>query len=120
MPKVSIVVPNYNHEGFLEKRLQSILDQSFQDWELIFVDDASTDKSLDIFRNIAGDPRIREPLVNKTRSGNILSQWQKGIGSARGEYIWIAESDDYADKKFLQATVGVLDSHKKAGIVYTA
>ena len=43
MPKVSIVVPNYNHERFLEKRLQSILSQSYQDWELIFVDDASTD-----------------------------------------------------------------------------
>ena len=120
MPKVSIIVPNYNHERFLEKRLRSILGQSFQSWELIFIDDASTDKSLDVFRNISSDLRIKPPIVSKTRSGNIFQQWQKGIEMSIGEYVWIAESDDYADSSFLETAVKALDLHRSAGVVCAA
>ena len=59
MPKVSVIVPNYNHARFLRQRIDSILAQSFQDFELILLDDCSTDESRTILEQYARDPRVR-------------------------------------------------------------
>ena len=95
-PKVSIVVPNYNHARFLPRRIDSILGQSFQDFELILLDDCSADDSRSILSKYADDPRVRIEF-NEVNSGSSFKQWNKGVRLAHGEYVWIAESDDYAD-----------------------
>jgi glycosyltransferase involved in cell wall biosynthesis len=118
MPRVSIIIPNYNHARFLSERIESVLDQSFQDFEVIFLDDASTDNSLEVFKRYAGDARIRS-IFNETNSGSPFKQWNKGLKEAQGEYIWIAESDDFADKLFLEKLVSVLNSHPEVGIAYS-
>ena len=59
MPKVTVITPNYNHARFLPKRLDSILGQTFQDFELIILDDASTDNSREVIESYAKDPRVR-------------------------------------------------------------
>src|ERR1700756_5018477 len=100
MPTVSVIVPNYNHARFLPKRIDSILRQSFQDFELILLDDCSTDDSRSILSQHASDPRVRIEF-NQVNSGSPFKQWNRGVGLARGQYIWIAESDDYADERFL-------------------
>src|ERR1700752_894581 len=100
MPKVSVVVPNYNHARFLQKRIESILRQSYQDFELILLDDCSTDDSQAILSQYAGDARVRLEF-NPVNSGSTFKQWNKGVGLARGKYVWIAESDDYAAKMLL-------------------
>jgi glycosyltransferase involved in cell wall biosynthesis/ubiquinone/menaquinone biosynthesis C-methylase UbiE len=100
--RVSVVVPNYNHAAFLEERLNSIIAQSVRPGEIIFLDDASSDDSVAVARRIleaSGVPyRI---VVNEENSGCVFRQWVKGIGLARNELVWIAESDDAADKDFL-------------------
>jgi glycosyltransferase involved in cell wall biosynthesis len=117
MPNVSVIVPNYNHARFLEKRLESIFNQTYQDFEVIFLDDASTDNSLDVFSKFADNPRIAS-ILNAENSGSPFKQWNKGISLAQGEYIWIAESDDYAAPTLLEKLVQVLDTHKAVGLAY--
>jgi len=120
MPKVSVIVPNYNHGCFLKKRLDSIFNQTFQDFEIIFLDDASTDNSMEVFAQYASNPKIKKVLVNKRNSGSVFKQWNKGVRQARGEYIWIAESDDYADPGFLGKLVPLLDNNKRVGLACCA
>jgi len=115
MPKVSVIVPNYNHERFLEKRIQSVLDQTYQDFELIILDDASPDNSKQVIENFLGDQRIRT-IYNQTNSGSTFKQWNKGICEAKGEYIWLAESDDYADECLLAELVAKLEQYPNVGI----
>src|SRR5215469_13049609 len=117
MPKVSVIVPNYNHARFLPMRIDSILGQSFQDFELILLDDCSTDDSRSILHRYASDLRVRVEF-NEVNSGSPFKQWNKGVGLAQGEYIWIAESDDYADERFLEKLIARLDTEPQAVFAY--
>jgi len=117
MPRVSVIVPNYNHAQFLKQRLDSVLGQTFRDFEVLLLDDASTDASLDVIRQCAAEPRIRT-LLNETNSGSPFKQWNRGLDEAVGDYIWIAESDDFAETKFLEELVAVLDANSNVGIAY--
>ncbi|MBC8135449.1 MAG: glycosyltransferase [Fibrella sp.] len=118
MPKVSVIVPNYNHARYLPERIASILHQSFSDFELILMDDASTDTSREVIDSLAAsDARIRT-LINTTNSGSGYKQWNKGVGEASGEYVWIAESDDSAEAGLLKQLVDKLDKHPEVGLAY--
>jgi glycosyltransferase involved in cell wall biosynthesis len=117
IPKVSIIVPNYNHARFLEKRLSTLLGQTFTDFELLFLDDASTDDSRAVFARYSADSRIRA-IFNETNSGGPFKQWNRGVREARGEYVWIAESDDYADAKLLATLVARLEANPNIGVAY--
>lgn len=117
--KVSVIVPVYNHGSFLRQRLDSILNQTYKDYELIILDDASTDNSREIIEEYAGkDPGIIT-CYNHHNSGSPFKQWNKGVGMATGEFIWIAESDDYADDQFLEKTLHEITKSEKIGIVFT-
>ena len=104
-PIVSIIVPSYNHSKYLKQRLNSIFNQSFQDYEVLLLDDASTDDSVFILRQYANHPKVSQFIINSKNSGSPFKQWQKGINLAKGEIIWIAESDDWADILFLEKLV---------------
>lgn len=117
MSKVSIIIPNYNHARFLEQRIQSILDQTYQNFEIIYLDDASTDDSNEIFSKFIPDSRIKA-IYNQTNSGSPFKQWNKGLREVNGKYVWIAESDDYADPSFLETLVRILDNHTNVGVAY--
>lgn len=116
--KVSVIVPNYNHARFLRQRIDSILAQTFQDFELILLDDCSTDESRSILSSYAGDPRVRIEF-NNANSGSTFKQWNKGVRLARGEYAWIAESDDYADPHFLERLVPLLNLSPQIVFAYS-
>ena len=100
-PAVSVIVPNYNYEKYLEKRLDSILNQTFKDFELILLDDASTDQSLDVIEKYLNYPNVRL-FKNNINSGNTFRQWHKGLSEAKGEILWFAEADDFCESNFLQ------------------
>ena len=102
MPEVSVIIPNYNHAAFLKQRIDSVLEQTFQDFELIILDDLSTDNSKSIIESYRGHPKISHIIFNTENSGSTFKQWKKGFLLATGKYIWLAESDDYADKEFLE------------------
>jgi glycosyltransferase involved in cell wall biosynthesis len=101
LPAVSIIVPNYNCEKFLEKRMESILHQTFRDFEIIILDDASTDRSLEIIEKYLHLPNVRL-IKNLSNSGSPFIQWHKGFVEAKGEIIWFAEADDLCEPEFLQ------------------
>ena len=103
MPIVSVIVPNYNHAPYLRQRIDSILNQTFQDFELILLDDASADDSREILETYRHNPHVTHVVYNDNNSGSPFAQWARGIALARGEWVWIAESDDYAEPNFLSA-----------------
>ena len=102
MPAVSVIVPNYNHSLFLQQRIESILAQSFQDFELILLDDCSTDNSREVMESFRYNPRVSHVVFNEVNGGSPFKQWDKGIILAKGEWIWMAESDDWAEPIFLE------------------
>jgi hypothetical protein len=117
MSKVSVIIPNYNHARFLRRRIESVLRQTYQDFEVILLDDCSIDESQSILSDYADDPRVRIEF-NSVNSGSTFKQWNKGVRLARGEYVWIAESDDYADERLLERLVPLLDSDASSVLAY--
>lgn len=102
IPKVSVVIPSYNYGRFLGDRIRQVLTQTVAPYEIIVVDDASSDDSVDVAREALDGCGIPWKLVvNDTNSGSVVSQWIKGVGLASGDLIWIAEADDVARSEFL-------------------
>ncbi len=117
-PLVSVVVPCYQHAQYLEERLKSILSQTYDRVEVILLDDGSTDGSreiLEAFRERFPDVQV---LFNDHNTGDIFSQWMRGIGMARGSLIWIAESDDYCRPDFLERLVPLM-AHESVMLAFT-
>lgn len=116
----SIIIPHYNYKPFLSDRILSIKSQTLDNYEIIFLDDASTDGSVELAERLLST--IRQPVtiqVNKQNSGAVFSQWQKGLDLAKGEYIWFAESDDACDSGFLEAILKMFEENPSLGLVYT-
>lgn len=118
MPQVSVIIPNYNHERYLKQRIDSVLNQTFQDFELIILDDQSTDNSKDVIEQYRNHPKVSKIIYNEVNSGTTFKQWNKGIKLAQGELIWLAESDDDASEFFLEEMVARFDKNPALGIVY--
>ena len=112
-----MIIPNCNHARYLRKRIESIFAQTYQNFELILLDDCSNDNSRDILRAYTGDGRVRTEF-NTENSGTPFKQWNKGVGLAQGKYVWIAESDDYANPTFLERLTGVLESDETIPLAY--
>ena len=106
--KFSVMIPNYNHAKFLKERIDSVLNQTFQDFELILLDDYSKDNSREILGSYESDSHVTHILFNEINSGSTFRQWLKGFELSKGEYIWIAESDDFADLHFLEKANEIL------------
>lgn len=117
-PLVSVIVPNYNHYKYLGQRLESIFNQTYPNFEVILLDDCSTDKSLEILLEYAKNPRVSHYVFNETNSGNTFIQWNKGIELAKGDYIWIAESDDFCKLNFLEEVSKPLLENKEVALSY--
>lgn len=118
LPLISVIVPNYNHENYLKQRLDSIFSQTYQNFEVILLDDCSTDKSRDILSEYAKSFTVRNCVFNQTNSGNTFKQWKKGIELAKGDFIWIAESDDFCDATFLEKVSKPLFENESIGLSY--
>ncbi|MBZ9755785.1 glycosyltransferase [Mesorhizobium sp. ESP6-5] len=106
VPRVSIIVPNYNHACYLRERLESIYQQTYQNVEVILLDDCSSDESTTILQEFAARyPEKTRCQFNTVNSGGVFNQWKKGLGLATGGLVWIAESDDYCSGNFLEELV---------------
>jgi glycosyltransferase involved in cell wall biosynthesis len=117
-PLVSVIIPNYNHAAFLRERIESVLAQDFKDFEIILLDDCSTDGSRDILQHYAHHPKCSHVVTNEQNSGSPFLQWTKGISLARGEYIWIAESDDVAAVELLGTLVTEMEKNRNSVIAF--
>lgn len=118
-PIVSIIIPNFNHAPFLKPRLDSVFNQTYQDFEVILLDDASTDGSARLLTSYQDHPKVSHIVLNTINSRSPFKQWSQFIGLTQGEFIWIAETDDFADIEFLERTVTILESRPNSSLVYT-
>ncbi len=116
---LSVIIPNYNHAPYLRQRIESVLSQTFGDMELIILDDCSTDNSREIIEEYRNHPAVSQIVYNGSNSGSPFKQWNKGISLARGKYIWIAESDDYAKPEFAETCISKLTDYPEIDLVYT-
>ena len=116
IPAVSVIIPNYNHSAYLPQRLDSVFNQTFQDFEVILLDDASTDHSMEILQHYATQysSKVAYFIKNDQNSSNPFKQWKKGIELARGAYIWIAESDDFCEPTLLAQLSSALTNRPEA------
>jgi glycosyltransferase involved in cell wall biosynthesis len=106
MPKVSIIVPNFNHAQYLRERLDSIYGQTYANFEVILLDDCSSDDSVAILHEYAERYPFKTICrFNDVNSGGVFNQWKQGLEMATGELVWIAESDDYCSDNLLEELV---------------
>jgi glycosyltransferase involved in cell wall biosynthesis len=117
--KVSVIVPNYNHSLYLKQRMDSILNQTYRDFEVIILDDKSVDDSVKVIEHYKYIHKVSHIVYNEQNSGSTFAQWEKGMKLATGEWIWIAESDDYADPHFLEVMVKLAEEGDNVGIAFS-
>ena len=102
LAKVSVVIPSYNYSGYLRERLSSVFDQTYPLYEIIIIDDASTDGSVgviaELIREAGREVTVR---INRQNSGSVFHQWRGALDLARGDYLWIAEADNSCRPEFL-------------------
>lgn len=112
-PRVSVIIPSYNYARYLPQRIDSVLKQTFQDFEIILLDDASRDNSREIIQQYAHHPHIHA-VFNEVNGGGVFQQWRKGMLLARGDLIWIAEADDFCEPEFLENLLPFFDDPETA------
>ena len=123
--KVSVIVPNYNYARYLKWRLSSIAQQTYPIYELIVLDDASTDGSRTMIKKLVAEagrakPEMKIKMIwNKENSGKAISQWIKGVEAATGDYIWIAEADDTARRDFLAEVMKGFEQDSDVVLAYS-
>jgi glycosyltransferase involved in cell wall biosynthesis len=113
--KISVVTPVYNTEKYIVETIESILGQTFQDFEFILVDDCSTDKTVEIIESYAKkDKRIK--LYRNEKNLGIAGNRNKGVSLAKGKYIVWMDADDISMKDRLELQYDFMESHPKVGI----
>jgi O-antigen biosynthesis protein len=118
--KISVIIPNYNYEKYLRERIESVLSQTYPVFEIIILDDNSTDNSLEIINEYENKYPLRvKSIINDKNSGNVFEQWAKGIEIAKGDYIWIAEADDLSETTFLEAIIKKMSLDENIVMGYT-
>ena len=118
-PLVSVIIPNYNYARYLKQRLDSVFNQTYQNYEVIILDDCSTDNSLEVIEQYKDNPHLSQIVVNESNSGSVFKQWDKGINLAKGELVWIAESDDYCELNMLEELVNAIEKKKNVVVAFS-
>ena len=116
MPHFSVIMPLYNKAPYVRKAVESIVGQSFTDWELIIVDDCSTDSSTAVVEQIT-DPRIR--IVRLEKNGGVSAARNRGVAESAATYICFLDADDWWEPTFLEEMAGLVERHPNAGIYGT-
>lgn len=117
VPRVSVVLPCFNHERWVTEAITSVLEQTMPDFELIVVDDGSRDQSLVVVSQ-SGDPRLRVLALGENRGG--AAALNVGIGQARAELVAVLNSDDAWEPSKLERQLAVLELHPELGAVFTS
>ncbi len=117
MPKISIITPNFNHSHYLRRCVKAAQDQTFEDFEILFVDDASTDNSWEVMQELAKeDDRIR--LLRNEKNLRVERSINKALESARGEYVIFRSADDLHLPGFFEEAHSILESKTAAGLCF--
>jgi len=118
-PKVSVLVPSYNHGRYIRERIESILNQTYTNIELIVIDDCSDDDSHTVISELQARHGFRY-LHNERNSGTPFAAWERICTLASGDYIWVCESDDVAEPSFVETAVSSLMAESEAVMFYSS
>jgi glycosyltransferase involved in cell wall biosynthesis len=118
-PKVSVLVPSYNHGRYIRERIESILNQTYTNIELIVIDDCSDDDSHTVISELQARHGFRY-LHNVRNSGTPFAAWERICTLASGDYIWVCESDDVAEPSFVETAVASLMAESQAVMFYSS
>lgn len=113
--KVSVVMATYNAKGYLREAIESVLNQTFKDFEFVIIDDGSTDETIDVIKSYK-DPRIR---LHKKNHRGLIASLNEGMKLARGEYIARMDADDISEPGRFERQVRFLDDHPEYAVVGT-
>lgn len=113
-PKLSVIIPTYNHARYIQRAINSLLEQSFKDFETIVVDDGSTDNTRDIINSYGDSIKY----IYQQNHGPASAR-NTGIEASKGEYIALLDSDDYFAKENLKRKLSFLEGNKHVGWVYS-
>ncbi len=116
IPKVSVILPNYNRERYIGEAIESVLNQTYRNLELIVLDDGSTDNSLEVVSSYK-DNRLKLIRLHHIGFPGIVRN--RGIEVSKGEFIGFIDSDDVWDKEKLEVQVNLLESDPEVGLVHT-
>jgi glycosyltransferase involved in cell wall biosynthesis len=116
MPRVSVIIPSYNHEKYVAEAIQSVLDQTYQDFEIVITDDGSSDNTVEVIKSFT-DPRIRLFCLPKNRGACVAAN--HCIKESKGEFIALLNSDDVFVPEKLEKQVNFLDLHFDIGAVFS-
>lgn len=119
-PLVSVIIPNYCHSRFLDERIESILHQTYQNFEIIILDDCSPDNgaSQAVIEKYRNNSHVSHIEYNEQNSGSTFRQWNKGFSLAKGDFIWIAESDDSCNEVLLESLVKRMVLYPNASVAF--
>lgn len=115
MPKVSVIIPCYNQGQYIEECVNSVLDQTFQDFEIVIVNDGSTDAQTNTNLKNFNKPKTK---IIHTENKGVSAARNTAIHNSSGEYILPLDADDKIEKAYLEKAVPVLDANENIGIVY--
>jgi glycosyltransferase involved in cell wall biosynthesis len=113
---VSVIVASYNHASYLDKRISSLLNQSYRNIEIIIIDDCSTDNSLQILEKYDHLENIK--LIKREKNGGWVEVSNQGVSLSIGEFILFANCDDYCELNMIEKLVNGLFSNPNVGISY--
>ena len=111
MKKVSVIVPCYNMEKYLDNCFKSLINQTYKNLEIIFVNDGSTDKTLDLLRKWRGEERLNFTLINQENKG-LSATRNVGLRKATGDYIYFLDPDDIIFPTLIEELVNMLEDDK--------
>jgi glycosyltransferase involved in cell wall biosynthesis len=113
---VSVVVASYNHAEYLRRRMDSLLSQTYQDIEILVIDDCSPDSSMEVLREYEGRAKVR--LIAREKNGGWVTVSNQGIDLTSGEYVLFANCDDECEPQMIERLVDGMKAHVSAGIVF--
>ena len=114
---VTALVPSYNHGQFIQRRIESILNQTYKNIELIVIDDRSQDDSDEVIKSLLAKHKFRY-IRNEKNTGTPFAAWETILSLATGSYIWVCESDYFAEPNYLETAVNALEANKDAVLFY--
>lgn len=112
---VTIAIPTFNRSRYIGKAIESVLEQTYQDFELLVIDNASTDNTEDVVHSFV-DKRIR--YVKNEKNIGIIGNWNKCVQLSSGKYLTILGDDDILSKRFLEESMAVHNSHPTVGFTF--
>ncbi len=113
---VSVVVASYNHAKFLDRRMESLINQTYQNIEILVIDDCSPDNSVEVLRKYESHPKVR--LIVREQNGGWVTVSNQGVELSSGEFVIFANCDDDCDHRMIERLVASLAANPTAGIAF--